>query len=71
LKAAGKVIQTGMVRRGRNIIYLLNFLIVGERFEVELVIILIKDTDAPRIGRMQYGSGLERSLNQRNPSLII
>jgi len=71
LNAAGKVIQIGIVNSGMNTIYHQNFLIVGVKFEVELVVILSSEMKAPSTGNIQYGSGLERSLNQRKPSVSI
>jgi hypothetical protein len=68
---AGKVIQTGTETSGARYTYLLIFLIVGVSEVVEVDRMLSSEITPPMIGRIPYGSGALRSLNQRNPSVRI
>ena len=49
--------------------YFLIFLIVGVIVVVEVDIIFNRETTPPRSGRIPYGSGALKSLNQRKPSV--
>ena len=54
-----------------NTKYLLNFLIIGFKLAVELELIFKNIKAAPAIGRTPKGSGELKSLNHKNPSVII
>lgn len=71
LKAAGKVIQTGIVIKGRMNMYLLKFLMVGFKFVVEVDMMFINVTEAPMTGRIPMGSGEDKSLNHKNPPSVM
>jgi len=71
LKPLGNVIHIGTVINGKKYIYLLILLIVGLRFAVDVDIILSKFNIPPTKGKIQNGSGDERSLNHKKPSVNI
>lgn len=71
LKAAGKVIQIGTEIKGINTIYFLNLRIIEEVFMVDVICMLRREIIPPAKGRIPVGSGDDKSLNQRKPSLRI
>lgn len=48
-----------------------SFLMVGVAVVVEVERMFMRETTPPIRGKMPYGSGALRSLNQRNPSVKI
>jgi hypothetical protein len=71
LKALGKVIHTGMVRKGMKYMYLFILLIIGLILVVDVDNTFSKVKEPPTIGRIPYGSGDDKSWNHKNPSDII
>ena len=67
----GNVIQTGIDIKGKINKNFLNFLIVGFMLFVDVDKMFNNESIPPTIGNIPYGSGALRSLNHKNPSVII